>query len=237
MSQTYQPLKFGGLQLRLHPAVIANLEYFETTWPRCCMHALPNSVSDEFHSQLGTDGYSQFLPFPDINASYTEMRDYRREYHDVIDQAFESWLEYQSDNPAALPDFLVADPNISDSANEALWQAEHWARTRISMELFFQGADARIFVGRIMRQRYSKCRSRRVGHWYYFEDILSLHDTITMSMDHARRLAIRYAYVLGMMNFRFRHRIDASEEKLLYNSPTNLDRIPWDKDQKETTEP
>ena len=65
------------------------------------------------------------------------------------------------------------------------------------------------------------------------------HDTITMSMDDARRLAIRYTH-MGLMNFRFRRRIDASEEKLYvrlprerwreYDSPTNLDKIPWDKD-------
>jgi hypothetical protein len=101
--------------------------------------------------------FASIYPMPAVGSSESTWDCYISFHSNVINRHFRNWLTHQRNNynwnqlPAGSP--VMYDSKLSESENEAIWQADNSMRIQHSIIEFFQPEDHRI-VTDVMMHRY-----------------------------------------------------------------------------------
>jgi hypothetical protein len=100
--------------------------------------------------------FASLYPLPPVASSENTWNIYNSLHFHTINRHFRNWLTHQRNNYrwSQLPGGPVTyDSRLSESENEAIWQADNSMRIEHSMTEFFQPDDYRI-VTDVMMRRY-----------------------------------------------------------------------------------
>ena len=115
--------------------------------------------------------FASLYPLLPVSSSESTWNDYNFYHSHIIDQHFRNWLTYQRNNYSwrQLPGGpIIYDSSLSESENEAIWQADNRMRIEHSMMEFFQPDDYRIVMDFMMR-RYREYFQHELEPRHFFD--------------------------------------------------------------------
>jgi hypothetical protein len=115
--------------------------------------------------------FAALYPLPPVSSSESTWYNYNLHNSHVINRHFRNWLNHQRNNYnwSQLPSgSIMYNSRLSESENEAIWQADNRMRIEHSMMEFFQPDDYRI-VTDVMMRRYHKYFQHELEPMQFFD--------------------------------------------------------------------